>query len=121
MDQNARTRLIIQLERIIASHCSTKNLNNGSNYRFPVHYYKNGRQFKTVGQGVANVDDNGIRTMKYTFASHTLEIGKALDEILDFLEKNCEFDSGLYYIDDIANDSDDPYEDGEIFHKGFLF
>ncbi len=114
MDQSARTRLILQLERIIASHCSTKDLKNGVNYRYPVHYKKNGKLYKTTGSGIANVDDEGIKTMKYTFASHTLEIGAALEEVLDFLENNCEFGPGLYYLDETYENSDDP-DEGTVF------
>ena len=114
MDQNARTRLILQLERIVACHCSTKDLKNGAKYRYPVHYKKNGQRYKTTGNGVANVDPEGIRTMKYTFASHTLEIGAALEDILDFLEENCEFGPGLYYLNGIDDDSDDP-DEGCVF------
>lgn len=112
MNQNSRTRFILQLERIIASHCRTKNLNNGNRYRYPVHYVKNGVRYKTSGNGVANVGDDDIRTMKYTFASHTMEIGAALEEILDFMEKNCAFGPGLHYYDDETDDDDDVIDKG---------
>ncbi len=114
MHQNARTRLILQLERIIASNCSTKDLKGGEKYRYPVHYEDKGKKYKTVGNGIARVDDESVRTMKYTFASHTLDIGNALEEILNFMEENCEFGPGCYYTDDETEDSDDP-DDWTVF------
>ena len=115
--KNARTRLILQLERIIASQCHQKNLMGGKKYRYPVQYVRDGTSYKCSGNGTANVNDSGIKTMKYQFGSHTLDIGIALDEILDFIEKNCEINNmGMFYYDEETEDRDDlDQEDYDVF------
>lgn len=97
----ANTEIIKRMERIIAKHCSTKNYTMG-NYRYPVHYIKNGKKYKTQGDGYANVSYNDISSMNYVFGSHKMEIGKALLEILDFLD--FDLNACIDYFDDGKDD-----------------
>ena len=80
--------LISELEYIVAKHCSTENLMNGENYRYPVHYKDNGKGYVQKGNGKAKIPDGAVPSLEYRFGSHTLEIGKALDEILTYLVEN---------------------------------
>ncbi len=100
---DARAEYIRRMEQIIAKHCSSKNYTFG-NYRFPVHYRKDGKNYKTNGDGLAKVSMNEIPSMNYTFGIHKMEIGKALLEILDFLEDHLEDVRPFDYYDDGRDD-----------------
>ena len=121
--KSARTRLILQMERIIAKQCHQQNLMGGKKYRYPVQYRKNGVLYKTTGNGVANVKDPEVRSMQYKFGSHTMDIGIALDEILDFIYENCHFDAtGMTYCDKETEEADfDPNDLGfyDAFYKDY--
>ncbi|WP_026523285.1 hypothetical protein [Butyrivibrio sp. MB2005] len=79
------SKLISDLEYIVAKHCSTKGLNYGNEYRYPVNYTKDGVNYIAKKYAKAEIDYNSIGTMTYEFGAHSLEIGKALEEIVDFL------------------------------------
>ena len=85
-DEEEYAELVATLEQIVAKHCSTENLMNGKNYRYPVHYSKEGKNYVSKGNGKVRISMEAVPTMKYTFGAHTLEIGKALEEILDYIE-----------------------------------
>ena len=99
----ARAEFIKQMERIVAKHCSTENYKFG-NYRYPVHYRKNGQGWKS--DGIANVTLKDVPSMHYKFGAHKMEIGKALLEILDFLEEHLEDVCPFDYYDDGRDDED---------------
>ena len=82
------------MEQIIAKHCSTlNNTMSAKQYRYPVHYKKNGISYHTTGDGVANVAMKDIRSMYYKYGSHRMDIGEALLELADFID---EYVSGEY-------------------------
>lgn len=113
MNQNARTRLICAMEEIIANECYTQGLQGNHKYRYPVVYTKDGLGYRCTG-GKAQVKDNGVHTMEYKFGAHRLDIGTALDKILDLFENDVEFDGGgmfggtssCYYSIGSTNDED---------------
>ena len=89
MDHSEEYRkLISDMEYIIVKHCSTKNLMNGQNYRYPVHYVSNEKRYVSKGNGKVDIPADAVSSMKYKFGGHTLEIGPALEEILDYLSNN---------------------------------
>ena len=69
------------MEQIIAKHCSSGKLGQ---YRYPVHYRKGGQGWKTTG--LADVSMKDVQIMHYKFGAHRMDIGKALIEIMEFLE-----------------------------------
>lgn len=72
------------MEHIIAKHCYNSNRNGGW-FRYPVKYSENGS--KWISRGISNPStDMGINSMKYSFGSNELYIGRALLEIIDLLE-----------------------------------
>lgn len=84
--EKAQIEYIKRMEQIIAKHCSSQNLMNGNYYRYPVHYRKNGQGWHS--SGLADVTNSKeVDSMHYKFGSHTMDIGKALAEILDFLDE----------------------------------
>ena len=84
-----REELLCRMEQIIAKSCSNRNYSIG-NYRYPVHYWKNGKTYHTTGNGPANIKDTEvIGSMYYQFGVHRLDIGEALLEIVDLLEYIC--------------------------------
>lgn len=87
----AKARIICELEKIIAKNVTTTSHTNGK-YRYPVEYRKNGRNWRATG--TANVDYDDIYSMHYNFGVHRLDIGMALDQILEFL-----YDKGLGNFD----------------------
>ena len=101
----ARAQYIKIMEKIIAKHCSTDNYKFG-NYRFPVKYRKDGNNYES--RGIADVSYKDIPSMYYKFGAHRLDIGKALLELLDYIEDIiCEenrFDPFNIYSD--GNDDD---------------
>ena len=86
VDNEEYEELVSDLEHIIAKHCSTENLMNGNNYRYPVHFSQGGKKYVSKGNGKVRISKEAVPTMKYTFGAHTLEIGKALDEIVKYLD-----------------------------------
>lgn len=94
---DANKEIIKRMEIIIAKHCSNKNYSIG-NYRQPVHFKSNGKGYKTKGNYYAGVSYEDIQSMYYTFGVHKMEIGKALLEILDFIER--ELNAEIDYFDD---------------------
>lgn len=74
--------MIKKLEYIVAKHCSTL---EGKHYRYPVHYIMDGEEYETRGKYLAKVTSDAIPTMEYSFGAHTLEIGQALEEIVEFI------------------------------------
>ena len=86
VDDEEYEELISDLEYIIAKHCSTENLMNGKNYRYPVHFSEGGKNYVSKGNGKVHISKEAATTMEYTFGAHTLEIGKALDEIVKYLD-----------------------------------
>ncbi len=103
----AKAYYVKRMEQIIAKHCSTKDLKSGKNYRYPVHYKKNGQGWHS--NGLADVSLKDVPSMHYKFASHKMEIGKALMEILDFLQEH--IDNGD--ISASSFDSFEHYSEGE--------
>lgn len=104
-----RTRLLLHLEEIIANHCSAEIIKEGDVYRQPVHYVDGGKSRTKSGQGIAPIENdcfNTIGSMQYTFGVHTVDIGEALDEILNYLENHCDFDPDSY-IDDDTDENDE--------------
>ena len=77
---------IKQMEKIIAKNCSTGTYNIG-NYRYPVHYTKNGKGY--CSKSLADVSMQDVSSMHYEFGNHRMNIGKALLEIIDFIEEHC--------------------------------
>lgn len=108
MTVSPRTRLLLHLEEIIASHCSTEIIKDGDVYRQPVHYVDSGKSYVKSGNGIAEIKEDSYKTigsMQYKFGVHTVDIGEALDEILDYLESHCDFDPDSYLDDDTDDDS----------------
>lgn len=94
-----RLELEKDIERIIAKHCyTTTGINNGKYYRYPVHYKKNGSNWVSKGNGTANVDIKSFSTLQYRFGVHRMDIGKAIEEIIELLETDCNL-----YADDYKN------------------
>ncbi len=83
---NDKAEIIKHMEWIIAKNCSTETYNIG-NYRYPVHFNKNGKWYKTSGNSLADVSYQDISSMYYEFGAHTLNIGDALIEIMEYLEQ----------------------------------
>ena len=82
---DAKLYYIKQMERIIAKNCSTGTYNIGG-YRYPVHYRKNGKGYHT--NTIADVSLQDVPSMHYEFGNHRMNIGKALLEIIDFIEEH---------------------------------
>lgn len=80
--------LMAELEYIVAKHCSTGGLKNGRNYRYPVTYVSKGQKHKVEGDYRAFTPLDAVTSLEYQFGNHTLEIGEALEEILNFLTEN---------------------------------
>ena len=80
---DAKLYYIKQMERIIAKNCSTGTYNIGD-YRYPVHYIKNGKKYYT--KSIADVSMNDVPSMHYEFGNHRMNIGKAILEIIDYIE-----------------------------------
>lgn len=99
----ARAQYIKRMEYIIAKHCSTKNLNIGE-YRYPVHYKKNGKSYYADKHYYANVSMNEVSSMQYKFGAHTMNIGRALEEILEFLEGTIDASAPFDFFDDGKDD-----------------
>ncbi len=91
-------KLISDLEYIVAKHCSTDTLNNGKDYRYPVRFTdKNGKEIKyDVNYGLP-LASGQVPTLKYKFGVHTLEIGKALEEIIEYITDNYDDTSFIPY------------------------
>ena len=85
LGDEARAKWICKMEHIIAKHCSTDSYIIGQ-YRYPVHYSRNGRYYKT--DGLAKVEFDDIDTMYYKFGAHRLDIGSALLELIDYIDDN---------------------------------
>ncbi len=116
MNQNARAKLISAMEEIIAKECYTKGLQNNKKYRYPVNFKINGSLYKGT-HGRILVDTHDISTMYYQFGVHRMDIGIALNKILDLIEHNIVFEessfkepnhayynpNGAYYEDDDAD------------------
>ena len=98
---DAKVEFIKGMERIIAKHCSSDNYKFG-NYRYPVHYRKNGQGWKATG--TANVSLKDVPTMYYKFGTHKMEIGKALLEILDFIEERSDYAFSFDFFNDGKED-----------------
>lgn len=87
------------MELIIAKHCNSKTL-HFKEYRYPVHYQKNGKNFYTDGNHLAKISMKEIPSMQY----NTLNIGKALMEILNFLEYGSDSSASFNYVNDGKDD-----------------
>lgn len=81
-------RLIGELERIVARHCSTGGIKNGENYRYPVYFMKNGKEVGVHGTVGEIIPADAVPTLRYKFGVHSVEIGQALEEILNYLADN---------------------------------
>ena len=75
------------MEEIIAKHCRSIS-NDVGYYRYPVVYKKGGHRQKVWG--TVGVRYEEISSMHYEFGSNYLEIGDALLEILEFLDRHIE-------------------------------
>lgn len=114
MESEARAKLICQLERILAKNCHQKNLKNNQKFRYPVEYIKQGKKGKS--NGLVDLDNKDIKTMHYTFGTNILDVGNALEEMVDFILKNCEMTTdSLYYYFDESDDECDDLDKYEVF------
>ncbi len=103
MNYDEKTEVLKRMEYIVAKHCSTGTYNIGD-YRYPVCFRRDGKKVKNKGNGTANVSMNEISSMHYEFGAHRLDIGKALLEIMDYLE-NRNYDA----FNDIIYNPDEEY------------
>ncbi len=84
-DDEAKAKYISIMEWIIARHISTETCNRGKKYRYPVRYRENGKTHETGL--ITNLSFQDIPSMHYKLGAHRVDIGKALIEIVDFLQK----------------------------------
>lgn len=93
------SKSICYLERIIGRNCY--NVATRRHYRYPVRYRVNGKLYEC--SSLAKVPEESIDSMHYQFGSNTLYIGKALKEIIDYLETQ-DYDAGLMLLYDSNGD-----------------
>ncbi|SFP84564.1 hypothetical protein SAMN04487928_109124 [Butyrivibrio proteoclasticus] len=90
MSKEEYQKLISDIEYIVANHCKT---NDGDNYRYPVSFDGCSLGGKIEGR----IPDEDYIKLEYRFGIHTLEIGKALEEIIDYFKDNYDIDEpGLF-------------------------
>ena len=85
---SGKTQLILVLEYFVAT-------SYGNNYRYPLTFKEYGSEYVLKGDGYANVPEESIDSMYYSFGAHEFHVGKALSILLDKLEQD------YYYISDI--------------------
>ncbi len=81
MSKEEHQKLISDLEYIVAKHCKT---NGGDSYRYPVSFDGCSLEGKIEGR----IPDDAYSKLEYVFGIHTLEIGKALEEIVGYFKDN---------------------------------
>lgn len=85
MSKEEYQKLISDLEYIVASHSKT---NDGENYRYPVSC----DGCSLTGKIEGRIPDETYSKLEYRFGIHTLEIGKALEEIVEYFKDNYDID-----------------------------
>ena len=85
MSKEEYQKLISDLEYIVASQCKT---NEGENYRYPVCCDGCSLEGKIGGR----IPDDAYSKLVYRFGIYTLEIGKALEEIVKYFKDNYDID-----------------------------
>lgn len=88
----ATMQLICDLEYIIGNECYNPNSYNGytmeegCEFRYPVHYEnKEGGDVKEYSK-IKNIDKSKLNTIRYAFGSNHLYIGIAIKDVLEALE-----------------------------------
>lgn len=92
--------MISDLEYIISKECSNTQYfnkkvgNAGKQYRYPVKFNQNGKNY--ICRGKVNINEptaeQEIKSMRYEFGSNHLYIGKAIASILEYMEDRYELD-----------------------------
>ncbi len=95
MSNEEYQKLISDLEFIVAKHCRT---NDGECYRYPVSCDNH----SLTGEIEGRIPDDAYSKLEYRFGIHTLEIGKALEEIVDYFKDN--YDIGNQSLFDMLDE-----------------
>ena len=90
------SKMVCRLEYIIGRNCY--NYQRGKFFRYPVRYRKNGTVYKC--SSIANAPEECIASMYYQFGTNILYIGKAINEIIQFLNQKFDITDFDYYVDD---------------------
>lgn len=94
------SKLVCKLESIIGHNCYSHT--RGKWFRYPIQYKQNGRIISK--DGLAQVPEECIGSMFYQFGNNTLYIGKAITEILQFLNQEYEEPFFGVYCSDVGDD-----------------
>lgn len=101
-DINLLKDLIINMEQRIGGECYNSNIQNygswgtwegeGREFKYPFNYYDNKKNKIKEWRISENMTPEEIKSAYYAFGANQLHIGRALLNLIDYLEKRYEID-----------------------------